>query len=137
MSNITINIGWKRQHKKYLPVPQTPEKSQCTSLTYNPLLIVSLHVDDRSLMHYPRFGTAILKFAKSWEKVLHGKKLALYWRCEGRQCITQNVFSFIFPVVKSLMAGVKGKILQMPLTPTLNSNCSLIISNSVRKCTSL
>jgi hypothetical protein len=69
------------------------------------------------------------------------KKMAPHWHCEGsRQGITWNIYSLSSFMVKSLTEEVKSKmwkILQMWLTPTLNSNCSLIISNSVGKCMSL
>ena len=57
------------------------------------------------------------------------------WQIEGEKL--ETVTDFIFSMVKSLLAGDKGTILQMLLTLTLNSNCSLVISNSVWKYMSL
>ena len=89
-------------------------------------------------MPYPRFATAILKFSSKLNLVCFlGKSQFYIGTVKEDSVITQNVFGFIFSMVKSLLAGDKGTILQMLLTLTLNSNCSLVISNSVWKYMSL
>ena len=87
---------------------------------------------------YSRFSTAILKFSSKLNFVCFMRKSQFYiGTVKEDSVITQNVFGFIFSMVKSLLAGDKGKTLQMLLTLTLNSNCSLIISNNVSKYMSL